>query len=342
MIVSMNPISRFSILVILAVFGLAACGAPLEGNADRQATLQALGTQAALRVTAHAAEGGAEIALQEAQLKATQTFQALDATQAALSALDEASLQATSAAFAPYQAELPRYGVDPERGRPGWIHPPVSLDLNGKYQYDYANQFLGTVAADFVVSADITWNTQYGGSGCGFVLRSDGNKDALNQYLVIATRGSSGHVVFLTMANGEVVTGQDFYAYGLDPQFDWHNDTTNQLTVVGRGNEFSLYTNGTKLGVVDPTAPPPQPYFPPSPEKPADKTDLAGMAAYTKAQAEYQTVVNQMRAQYAARVKAYRMADKTFERGLVAMVALAESGRTQCQFENAWLWLIKE
>jgi len=322
--------------MILIVLVLVACSAPTQGDDIRQA----LGTQAALRVTAHAAEDGSNNTLQAAQLKATQTFQALDATQAALDALDEAALQATSTAFDPYRAELTRYGVDSQRGRPGWIHPLVTLDINGKYQYDYANQFLGTVAADFVVSADITWNTQYGGSGCGFVVRSDGNKDALNQYLVIATRGSNGHVVFLTMSDGEVVTGQDFYAYGLDPQFDWHNDTTNRLAVVGRGNNFTLYTNGTKLGEVDPTGPPPQPYFPPAPEEPADKADMAAMAAYAKAQTEYQTVVNQIRSQYAARLKAYRTADKVFKRGLVAMVALAESGRTQCQFDNAWLWLI--
>ncbi len=70
----------------------------------------------------------------------------------------------------------------------------------------------------FVVSSDITWNTQYGTSGCGFVLRSDGNKNALNQYMVIATRGASGHVLFVTMSQGKIVGGRDIYAYGIDPE----------------------------------------------------------------------------------------------------------------------------
>ena len=338
----MNRIFVIILIVLSLTVTLIGCAPTSQLDGPRQATVDAMGTLSAAKVTANAGEGDSDSVVQTAQAEATQIFQALQATQDAFGSSDVAALQATSAAFAPFQAELAQYGVDPERGRPGWIHPPVSLDINGKNQFDYANQFLGTVAGDLVVSADITWNTQYGGSGCGFVLRSDGNKDALNQYLVIATRGSNGHVIFLTMANGEVVTGQDIYAYGLDPEFDWHNDTTNRLAVVGRGNQFSIYTNGTLIGEVDPAAPPPQPVLPPAPEKPADQLDAVAMAAYTAARAEYQTVVNQIQAQYAARLKAYQTSDKEFERGLVAMVALAESGRTQCQFDNAWLWLIEE
>ncbi len=333
---------RYLLAVACLALLLPGCGTAAVTGGLRQATAEAVGTLAAAKVTAHAGEQGSDTVVETAQAEATQIFQSLQATQNAFGSLDAAALQATSAAFAPFQAELPRYGVNPDRGRPGWIHPPLTLEINGKNQFDYANQFLGIVAADLVVSADITWNTQYGGSGCGFVLRSDGNRDALNQYVVVATRGSNGHVVFLTMANGEVVTGQDIYAYGLDPEFDWRNDTTNRLTVVGQGDRFSIYTNGTRIGEVDPSAPPPQPLLPTAPEKPADLKDSAAMAAYTAAQAEYQTVVNQIQAQYAARLKAYRSADKEFERGLVAMVALAESGHTQCQFNNAWLWLIEE
>ena len=62
---------------------------------------------------------------------------------------------------------------------------------------------LGTIARDFVVSGDITWNTTTGLSGCGWVLRSDGNEDAFNQYLTIATRGGNGRVIFAPMLEGE-------------------------------------------------------------------------------------------------------------------------------------------
>lgn len=333
---------RTSASLVILVLSSLGCGLVPPASDAQQATVAALGTRMAAQATQQAGEEDTDTALETAQANATQMVGAAAATQAALALLDEASLSATATAFGPFQAELPHYGVDPGAGRPGWIHPPLRLEINGKNQYDYANQFLGTVARDFVVSADITWNTQYGTSGCGFVLRSDGNQEALNQYLVIATRGANGHVVFLTMSDGEVVTGQDLYAYGLDPEFDWRNDTTNRLTVVGQGNRFVIYTNGTQIGKIDPAAPPPQPYLPQPPAEPPDKTDAIAMAAYAKALAEYQEVVNQIQAQYAARLKNYRTADKEFARGLVAMVALSESGRTICQYDNAWLWLIEE
>ena len=149
---------------------------------------------------------------------------------------------ATAAAYAPILAELPKYGVDPSAGRMGWIHPPVTLEVEGFMQYDYINHFIATVAGDFVVSGDITWDAIGAASGCGFVLRSDGKEAALNQYLTIMTRVASGHVLFATMAEGEVVTGQDIYAQGHDPNFNWQNQATNRLTVVGRGNQvLDLY-----------------------------------------------------------------------------------------------------
>ena len=328
-------------VLTLAILSLA-CGLSTSDNPAKQLTAQAIGTLASAKATGSAGDDSLSVsAVQTAEANATAIIQSADSTQAALSQLSDEAKNATATAFSPILSELPQYGIDPAQGRPGWIHPPVTLEINGKYQYDYENRFLNTIAADFVASTDITWNTQYGGSGCGFVVRSDGNEEALNQYLVIATRGASGHVIFATMANGEVVTGQDIYAYGLDPEFDWRNDTTNRLTVVGLGNSFNIYTNGTLIGEVDPTAPPPQPYIPPPPQEPEDKSDPEVMAAYAVAQAEYQTVVNTIRAQYNARLSAYETADKEFERGFVAMVALSESGQTTCNFDNTWLWLVE-
>jgi hypothetical protein len=250
-------------------------------------------------------------------------------------------LGATATAFSPIIADLPKYGVDPAKGRPGWIHPPITIEADGYREYGYANQFLNTVAADFAVSADITWNTEYGNSGCGFVLRSDGNEEAANQYVVVITRGSSGHALLGTMAEGEIVNVRDLYAYGLDEQFDWHNDITNRLTVVGRGQKFAIYTNDTFLGEIDPSEPPPQPYIPPPPENPG-LSDPISRAAYARAKAKYNSVVSKIQSNYNARLKILQDSDTVFERGFIAMVAATESGRATCHFDNAWLWLIEE
>lgn len=328
------------ILLMLAGAALACNLTPNSGGS--QATAQALSEAISSTATAVAALPSSGQGIEIAQAEATERSRLLEATQAAREVLDAEAQEATRAAFAPIIAELPSYGVDPNQGLPAWTHPPVTVEVTGYMQYDYANQFIGTVVRDFVISADITWNTTTGLSGCGFALRSDGNEEKLNQYLTIATRGASGHVVFGTMAAGEVVTGQDIYAYGTDPIFDWRNDTTNRLTVVGRGNQFSIYSNGTLLGEVDPSAPPPQPYFPPPPTEPTDKDDADAMAKYRQQQAEYQEVVRKIRTDHQARVIAYQAAETEFERGFVALVALSESGHTVCHFDNAWLWLLSE
>ncbi|MEW6400576.1 MAG: hypothetical protein AB1649_02185 [Chloroflexota bacterium] len=333
-----NKLQR--VLAVLILGGVVlACG--MGGSTTpRQATLDAISASVRGTATAVAAqEANPDAALETAQAQATERGGLVAATQTAEASLSADARTATAAAFAPVLAELPKYGVDPAAGHVGWVHPPVSLEVNGYLTYDYINHFIATVATDFVVSADITWNTQYGTSGCGFVLRSDGNEAALNQYMAILTRGATGHLLFAVMSEGDIVGGRDIYAYGRDPNFNWENGATNQLTIVGRGNVFSIYSNATLIGEIDPSKAPGPPSLPDEPDKPNGSDPLA-MAEYQALLAEHDAVVSQITADYAARQREAATADKIFERGFIAMVVLSESGRTQCQFDNGWLWLI--
>ena len=275
-----------------------------------------------------------------AQAQATAFSQSDLATQGALGALDDQAKAATQQAFAPILAELPKYDVDPNSGHAGWIHPPATLEVQGYMKYDYINRFIVTVAKDFVVSSDIYWDTQYGTSGCGFVLRSDGNKNALNQYMAILTRGASGHLVFGIMSKGQLVSGRDIYAYGRDPNFVWGNKVTNRLTVVGRGNIFTIYTNGTKIGQVDVGSPPPLPSLPDAPKKPNNPLDIQANNDYQIKMGEYNEVTDQIQKDYQARQRSAANANKIFERGFVALVVLSKSGTSKCEFNNTWLFLI--
>lgn len=323
----MRTYRLLTFLFILALASLA-CGVG-SGPSSADLTAQAISTSVLATGTAEALQG-------QSADSAAQTAQAFAESQS-----KPAQQTATAEAFAPTLAELPKYGVDPSEGRLGWVHPPVTLDASGFRQFEYINYFIGTVATDFVVSFDITWDIVGSIAGCGFVLRSDGNSAALNQYMVIMTRVASGHVIFTTMANGEVVTYRDIYARYTDKSFSWENLATNRLTVVGRGNTFYIYTNGTLIGEVDPTAPPRLPILPPEPERPANANDPQAMAQYNQNKAEYDQVVSQMQYTYQQRVQAFNESDKIFEKGFIAMVALSESGRkTQCTFNNGWLYLI--
>jgi hypothetical protein len=231
-----------------------ACALPAGPVSDREATVQAFGSAVAASATADRLPTAT--ALPTGIPDATEVIIALTAdtsgaeTQVAIQATELAIQAATATVVAPILAELPVYGVDPALGRPAWVHPPVDIDVEGFEQFAYANRFAATVVTDFVVAADITWNTQFGTSGCGLVLRSDGNEDALSQYLVVATRGGNGRVLFTVMERGEVIEVYDMFARRIDPLFQSANDTTNRLAVVGRGSTFQVYTNGTLIGQV--------------------------------------------------------------------------------------------
>lgn len=259
----------FTLIALLTVIvaSVTACGNSASSNSDSQnATVAALGqllTQTAVAAKANVeteAEQTPTIAAADVavtvQAQATEQVVAAGQTRVAADAQDAEVAAATATRAAPILAELPSYGVDPAAGRLAWIHPPVTIQTEGYLQFDYANMFAATVAEDFVMSADITWNTRFGTTGCGFVLRTDGNDEGnYNQYMTIATRGASGRVGFIIMQNGEVKDDEitDIYANGIDPLFDWQNDTTNRLTVVGRGNTFTIFTNGTQIGEVTPS-----------------------------------------------------------------------------------------
>jgi hypothetical protein len=328
--------SRILLFPLILILVSLACGVG-SGDTSEQSTLQAISDQ--VRATGSAA------AVQEVDPFAVAQTAAAQATANAggqsVAALDPDSLTGTAQAYAPILAELPRYGVDPASGRVAWVHPPVSLEVQGFMQFDYVNYFIATLAQDFVMSADISWDAIGSESSCGFVLRSDGNEDAMNTYLATISRVASGHFLFMTVAKGEFVTGQDIYAYGRDPAFDWQNNATNQLTVVGRGNRFWIYTNGTLIGEIDPSAPP-QLLLPPEPERPADTGNAQAMADYALKKAEFETITQQIKADYNSRLKALRNADTTFDRGFTALVALSRAGtKATCQFDNAWLFLIE-
>jgi len=220
-----------------------------------------------------------------ARATATSAAATRDAEVAASNAQATAEAANELATLAPIEAELRSLGVDPTQGRLGWVHPPVELTVTGFQQYDWDVDLVRNVQ-DFVIVSDITWNTTFGSTGCGFALRSDGKEEDITQFLTVATRGGSGRVIFATQIVGNVVRDDsiDIYANGIDPLFEWQNDTTNRIAVIGRGNTFSFYSNGTYLGDFTPA--------------------------------------------------------NVIERGLVAFVALNESGTTYCRFENAFLWLL--
>ena len=233
-------------------------------------------------------------------------------------------------------SQLPRYGVDPQSGTLAWVQGPLVMEIDEYRGNKFGNMYPMVTAEDFVMSSDYTWDTEYGGAGCGFVVRSNGDQEEPNNYMIMSTRLAEGHLFFAVNAQGEMMIVKEWYANGIDPQFDSSNGATNRLTVVGRGTLFQVYSNDTLLGEVDPTRPLPALNLP----KPPVRSAYANNVAYQQAVAAYKEQVNKLKAEYEKRRQLWNTLEKDFPAGMVAMGAAADSGRTVCEFNNAWLWLI--
>ena len=334
--------NAFILLAILAlVSGILACGS--GSGSDVDATAQAISDVFSETATAAASQDeDPDDPLATAQVEATETAQSIEVTKEAIIEVDTEAQKATTEAAAPVIGELKLYGVDTEKGYVAWIHQPVTLEIDGYMAFDFANDHPETIIQDFVISSDITWNTQYGSSGCGFLLRSDGDQNKPNQYMALITRGGSGHLIFAIMEDGQPVGGYDIFPRTNDKSFDWHNDTTNRVAVMGQGSVFTFFTNGTWVGEIDLKEPPPKPAMPSKPKMPEDQNDIKQMDEYRKQLEEYQQMVADVSENYNNLLGRFEAKSPIFEKGFTGMAVVSESGETTCHFEDIWLWMIEE
>jgi len=332
--------TAFFLMIMIALgSAILACGS----GSDADATAQAINDVFSKTATAAAGVNQQpDDPLVTAQVQASATAQAVQVTRTAISEIDMEAQKATTEAAAPVLGELKLYDVDTDQGYVAWIHQPITLTVDGYMAFDFANDHPETIIRDFVISSDITWNTQYGSSGCGFLIRSNGDQNKQDSYMALITRGGSGHLIFAILEDGEPVGGYDIFPRTNDKSFDWDNDTTNRVAVKGQGSVFTFYTNGTQVGEIDLTEPPPKPVVPAAPKSPDDQLDLKAMDEYRKQLEEYQQMVQDINDNYSALQTRFEMKSPIFEKGFTGMAIVSESGETTCHFKDTWLWIIEE
>jgi hypothetical protein len=329
----------FSLLGILTLL-LQGCG--MDSQSDSyNATLTAISQGIAGTATAESANASNAGDLGTAQAEATRQSQEISATQTAQLADRDVTKLATATVTAPIIAELPTYGLDASSGKVGWIHDPLTLEVSGYQQMDYGNDYMNVTAKNFVLAADLTWDTQYGDSGCGFMFRSNGDQQNPDQYMLIASRFANGRVVFMALADGELANLRHFYPKEADRSFEWQNGTTNRIAIVARDNLIEVYTNLVKIGEIDTTQPPKQPILPPKPAPPIDLLDQAAQKAYEDQLEQYENIVQQSQANFQVAKTNFQGGKSVFTDGFLSMLALTQGGHTMCQFDKAWLWLLE-
>ena len=285
--------------------------------------------------------GGAGDELATAVAKATAKSADIYATETARGSLNSESKLATATVIAPAVAELPRYGIDPGQGHVAWVHKPVKIDLNGYQQTGFANDYQQITAKDFVMAADITWYTYNSLSACGFMFRSNGNKNKPTQYMVVITRFATGYLAFTATVDGEMSNMRTIYLYAQDNSFTWQNNATNRLAVVVRGNMINAYTNGVLVGEIDTAQPPPDSNpSPPSIEIPKNATPEQAKD-YQNQIDQNQKNIDMVNFQMAEARKNFANNKPIDTEGLLGFVGVSQAGQTTCTFSNSWLFIIE-
>ena len=332
-------------LPCLAVFLLllsVACGLGTRQADPMILTLTPLSAAVADTATAQIANvGGAGDQLATAVAKATARSADIYATETARTSLNSVSKMATATVIAPAVAELPRYGIDPGQGQVAWLHKPVTIDLNGYQQSGYANDYQQITAKDFVMATDITWYTYNSLSACGFMFRSNGNRNKPSQYMVVITRYATGYLGFTATVDGEISNMRTIYLASQDKSFTWQNNATNRLAIVVRGALIDAYTNGVLVGEIDTTEPPPDSYQPPPSLEPPKNATTEQLQDYQNQIDQNQQNIDLMQSQMADARKNFAKNKPIFSDGLLGFVGISQSGHTTCTFSNAWLFLIE-
>jgi hypothetical protein len=161
----------------------------------------------------------------------------------------EAQAAATTAAYVTQiDAELQKYDLSTQDGHLGWIHTPVTMKLDTYGEYQYTVDYPEVKASDFVVHADIKWDTSTGLAGCGFLLRAadDFERGAQYQFAIVRLAFNPlwdieyyNHGQFQTNVTGDLLNA---------PSLDDRPGSTNAVTVIVEGDKMTAYANGERLG----------------------------------------------------------------------------------------------
>lgn len=324
--------------LLLVVLAAVACG-PRANLLPIYQTLTPMSASVKGTITARASQAGNGDVLATAIANATSEAEQVFGTQTAVGDVNSPSHLATSTAIAPAMAELPSYGIDPGQGYVAWLHPPVTIQLQGFQQTGFANNFQNITASNFVMAADITWHTFDSASGCGFMFRSNGDKNQPSQYMVVISRVSSGQMAFLATVNGKVANYHSFFPRQKDKSFNWANDSTNHVAVVARGNIIDMYTNEELIGEVDVTQPPDPVSIsaPPTPELPAGANN-SQVQDFNNQLNQSSASMGVLNGQLSQAQTNFSSSKAVLTDGFLGFVGLSQSGTTTCKFSNGWLF----
>ncbi len=149
--------------------------------------------------------------------------------------------------IADIKAQLAEYKLPSDVGHLGWVQTEpeiISMQTYGDYFYSPFAEDL--TASDFVLSTDITWETE-GLVMCGLMFRSEPNFEtgAMYSFLYLRISGLPAWAI-------EYIKDGQFVSTISDIKFskaiNLENGATNKLILAAEGNKFTLIVNNERVG----------------------------------------------------------------------------------------------
>ncbi len=167
-------------------------------------------------------------------------------------ATERAKLRSTlEAALEKIAPEIDKVGLNASDGHIEWLNPdPYTLKVSS-YGESQVTRFGEKSLKDFVLHTEITWNSTSGIAGCGVIFHADddfqngGQYDFVLMRLQFQPRWDIEYWKFgrwQTTLTGSLLPSNVINDEPL---------STNKVTLVVKGDEFSPYVNGEKLQVVN-------------------------------------------------------------------------------------------
>ncbi len=166
-----------------------------------------------------------------------------------------AAIEATKAAqeaMAKVSKDLELVGVSADEGKLVWFSTEaVTLKVNtyGESNYQLIDSDLTTVQ-DFVFQTDATWESTGGLAGCGFLFRAEEDLERGANYEFLTIRLSGLPVWWVWRVEFNTIQDDMTVKSPFSSAINQKQGSTNTYTLIAKGNSFTFYANGDRMGAV--------------------------------------------------------------------------------------------
>jgi hypothetical protein len=161
------------------------------------------------------------------------------------------STQNAEKAFEEIKKELEVYGIQANEGQLAWLGlKAVTLSVNtyGEWYAEFIDPDL--VVQDFIFQTDVTWESTGGLATCGLIFRAEEDLDRGAYYEFASIRLSGLPMWFVHRFDYNTVQDDMTAKYPFSSAINQKQGSMNKYAVIARGNSFTFYANGDRLGTV--------------------------------------------------------------------------------------------